>query len=68
VLSNSSIGNGGISFHVLPAGSVGPPATGGLSWNTAAGNNGGDMADDANCRSTSWTANTFGTKRQACIR
>ena len=65
-MSNSASGNAGIGFHVLPADSVGPPVTG-MRWNRAAGNNGGDMADDANCLSTLWTANTFGTKLQACI-
>jgi hypothetical protein len=50
----------------LPATSVGPKVTV-MRWNRAAGNNEGDMADDANCLSTIWTANTFATKLQACI-
>jgi parallel beta-helix repeat protein len=66
VTSNSAIGNVGIGFHVLPADSVGPPVTA-MRWIRAVRNHGGDMADDADCLSTSWTANTFVTAHQACI-
>jgi parallel beta-helix repeat protein len=63
---NSAIGNVGIGLHLL-AGNAGRIAFRQIRWNTATGNAGGDLADDTDCASTSWTENTFGTARQACI-
>jgi hypothetical protein len=67
VTSNSAIGNVGIGLH-LSFDNENPATSTFIRWNTATGNAGGDLADDTNCGSTSWTENTFGTAHPACIQ
>jgi len=64
---NYALENRGVGLHVLAetGNAASPPKT--FTRNVAIRNQGGDMADDAECRWTNWVDNTFETALQSCI-